>query len=66
MEKDGKIYVSSNTTVREFMRLNLAMHKGIRPDLEKALEFFRDRIQGRYLNQIQMLNNQGHDVFDNG
>lgn len=66
MEKGGKIYVNRNTTVGEFMRYNLEKHKGIRPDIDEAIEFFRDRIQGRYLNQIQMLNNHGHDVFDNG
>ena len=66
MEKNGIIYVSRNTTDREFMRYNLNKLNGRRPDLEKAIEFFRDRIQGRYLGQIRMLNNQGDDVFDNG
>lgn len=66
MEKNGRIYVSSNVTNRDLMCFDLKKRHGIRPDLEKAIEFFRDRIQGRYLNQIRLLNDQGRGVFDNG
>lgn len=66
MENKGKIYVSKNTTNRELRQFDLNKRNGIRPDLEKAIEFFRERIQGRYLSQIRALNNHGNNVFDNG
>lgn len=66
MENKGKIYVSGNMTTQELKRLDLTKRRGSRPDLEKAIEFFRKRIQGRYLNQIHMLNDHGKGVFANG
>ena len=66
MEKNGIVYVNSNMTEKEFRRFDLVKRNGIRRDLEDAIKFFRDRIEGRYLRQINILNNGGEDVFDNG
>ena len=66
MENKGIIYVASSTTDRELRSFDLTKRRGIRPDLEKAIEFFRDRIQSRYLDQIHMLNNAGEGVISNG
>lgn len=63
MERNGIVYVSSNTTERQFRKFNLDKRHGVRKDLEAAIDFFRDRIIGRYLRQINMLNNE---AFDNG
>ena len=63
MERNGIIYVSNNTTEGEFRRFDLDKRHGVRRDLEDAINFFRDRINGRYLRQINILNN---DAFDNG
>ena len=63
MERNGIIYVNNNTTEGELLRFVLDKRHGVRRDLEDAISFFRDRIEGRYLQQIEMLNN---DVFSNG
>lgn len=63
MENKGTIYVSGNTTKGEFKRFDLRKRSSGRPDLEDAIDFFRERINGRYLQQINMLN---RNLFDNG
>ena len=64
MEKNGTIYVNYNTTIGQFRRFELEKKNGHRKDLYRAIEFFRERIEERYLRQIKMLNNDS--VFDNG
>ncbi len=63
MQCGGIVYVSNSVTEGEYRRLRLDKHRGVRPDLEVAINLFRERIRERYLRQINMLNN---DVYNNG
>lgn len=63
MERNGEIFVS-NTVRRELLKaLRLDKRCGTRQDIDTAIEFFRERIEVRYLNPIDILN---EDPFCNG
>lgn len=63
MERNSLVYVNDSITDREFRCFDLDKRHGCRRDYEKALSFFRERIQNRYLNQIRLLNQK---PFENG
>ncbi len=63
MEKNGEIFVSESTrrTVLDAIRLDI--NNGRIQDIDRAIDIFRERIEGRYLNPIRQLNK---DPFKNG
>lgn len=61
MERDGKAYLSNNYTRTDYWRLDL--NNSSFQDWNTAIHFFRERIYGRYVHQIDMLN---ENPFENG
>lgn len=52
-EKSGYIKISPNFCIRDYQSLNLNTNNA--KDWEKAIEIFKDRIEGRYLKQIEVM-----------
>lgn len=63
LEKQEQKYVSSSVKTSELKALCLDEIDGKRPDIEKALLIFRERIEERYLHPIEKLN---EDPFNDG
>ncbi len=55
MERHGEIYVSATVREEVLKSLNLDKRHGGRPDIDTAVNFFRERIEKRYLTPINML-----------
>lgn len=63
MERHGEIFVSDTVKIEVLKALQLDKRYGGRPDIDTAINFFRERIEGRYLTPIETLN---VDPFRNG
>ena len=63
MEKNGEIFVSESTRRTVFDAIRLDINNGRIQDIDRAIDIFRERIEGRYLNPIRQLNK---DPFKNG
>ena len=62
METKGEINISPNYNKDSYLKLNLSLCS-CESDWKKAIEIIMDRIEGRYLNQIDLLSD---DVNANG
>lgn len=62
METKGEINISPNYNKDSYLKLNLTLKSGA-ADWNEAIAILRDRIEGRYFNQIALL---AHDINANG
>ena len=63
MEKKGEIYIGNSIKIDVLRSMQFDRRHHERENIGLAIDFFRDRIQGRYFNQIYELN---RDTFVNG
>ena len=63
MERHGEIFVSESTRKAVLDAIRWDINHGRIDDIERAIVFFRERIEGRYLKPIRQLNK---DPFKNG
>lgn len=62
MESKGEINISPNYSKEDYLNLNLSIHS-CESNWREAITILKDRIEGRYLNQIELLSN---DINVNG
>ena len=62
MEAKGEINISPNYNKEDYLNLNLSIHS-CEANWREAIKILKDRIEGRYLNQIELLSN---DINVNG